>query len=51
MGKPVTPSIAGAAFVQLATGAEGEAGAYMLSAEGLQILSAPIPGAAPTTQK
>jgi NAD(P)-dependent dehydrogenase (short-subunit alcohol dehydrogenase family) len=51
MGKPVTPQIAGAAFVRLATGAEGEAGAYMLSAEGLQILSAPIPGAAPTTQK
>jgi NAD(P)-dependent dehydrogenase (short-subunit alcohol dehydrogenase family) len=48
MGKPVTPQIAGAAFVQLAAGAQGEAGAYMLSAEGLQILAPPIPGAAPT---
>jgi hypothetical protein len=51
MGKPVTPQIAGAAFVQLAAGAEGEAGAYMLSADGLQALVAPTPGAAPTTQK
>jgi len=36
MGPPVTPAIAGAAFLQLATGAEGESGAYMLTAEGLR---------------
>jgi 3-oxoacyl-[acyl-carrier protein] reductase len=48
MGKPVTPQIAGAAFVQLASGVQGEQGAYMLSAEGLQTLAAQIPGAAPT---
>jgi NAD(P)-dependent dehydrogenase (short-subunit alcohol dehydrogenase family) len=35
-GNPVTPAIAGAAFVQLATSREGEAGAYMLTGEGLQ---------------
>jgi hypothetical protein len=51
MGKPVTPQIAGAAFLELATGAQGDAGAYMLSAEGLQILAAPMPGAASTTKK
>ena len=39
MGKPVTPEIAGAAFVQLATGAEGEAGAYTLTGDGMN----PIP--------
>ena len=41
MGEPVTPEIAGGAFVQLATGAQGEGGAYMLTAGGLQ----PIPQA------
>ena len=51
MGSPVTPQVAGAAFVELATGPQGEAGAYMLSAEGLQILAAPTPGVAPATQK
>jgi NAD(P)-dependent dehydrogenase (short-subunit alcohol dehydrogenase family) len=51
MGKPVTPQIVGAAFLELATGAQGDAGAYMLSAEGLQTLAAPMPGAAPTTKK
>jgi NAD(P)-dependent dehydrogenase (short-subunit alcohol dehydrogenase family) len=35
MGEPVTPSIAGAAFVELATTDKGEAGAYMLTAGGL----------------
>jgi len=50
MGNPVTPQIAGAAFVQLASTAQGEEGAYMLTAEGLQALAAPIPGAAPTTR-
>ena len=51
MGKPVTPQIAGAAFVQLASSAQGEEGAYLLSADGLQTLATPIPGAAPTTHK
>jgi len=41
MGKPVTPEIAGQAFVSLATGGQVE-GAYMLTADGLK----PIPGAA-----
>src|SRR5229473_3819495 len=50
MGQPVTPQIAGAAFVQLASTAQGEAGVYMLSGEGLQALAAPIPGAAPATR-
>jgi len=36
IGEPVTPAIAGAAFVQLATSTEGEAGAYLLTGEGLQ---------------
>jgi NAD(P)-dependent dehydrogenase (short-subunit alcohol dehydrogenase family) len=49
MGKPVTPQIAGAAFVRLASSAEGEAGAYMLSAHGLQPLAAPVPSAAPAS--
>jgi len=35
MGEPVTPAIAGAAFVRLATTAEGDGGAYLLTAEGL----------------
>ena len=42
LGKPVTPETAGRAFVSLATG-EAPAGAYMLTADGLQ----PPPGAAP----
>lgn len=41
MGEPVTPEIAGAAFLQLATGAEGVAGAYMLTADGLQPIAEP----------
>ena len=36
MGPPVTPEIAGAAFLRLATSAEGESGAYMLTADGLR---------------
>lgn len=35
MGEPVTPAIAGQAFVRLATTAEGEHGAYLLTADGL----------------
>jgi len=35
MGEPVTPAIVGAAFVRLATTAEGDGGAYLLTAEGL----------------
>jgi len=40
LGKPVTPVIAGSAFVRLATG-DQVPGAYMLTADGLQ----PLPGA------
>jgi NAD(P)-dependent dehydrogenase (short-subunit alcohol dehydrogenase family) len=39
MGAPVTPEIAGAAFLHLATSAEGESGAYMLTADGLREVS------------
>jgi NAD(P)-dependent dehydrogenase (short-subunit alcohol dehydrogenase family) len=46
MGKPVTPEVAGAAFVSLASGGV-PAGAYMLTAEGLQ----PPPGAAPAQRQ
>ena len=35
MGEPVTPEIAGAAFLRLATEPIGESGAYLLSADGL----------------
>jgi len=35
MGAPVTPAIAGAAFVRLATTPQGEGGAYLLTADGL----------------
>jgi len=35
MGDPVTPAIAGAAFVRLATTADGESGAYLLTGHGL----------------
>jgi len=42
LGNPVTPEIAGRAFVSLATGGQA-AGAYLLTAEGLQ----PVPGSAP----
>jgi NAD(P)-dependent dehydrogenase (short-subunit alcohol dehydrogenase family) len=45
LGKPVTPEMAGRAFVSLATG-EVRPGAYMLTADGLQ----PPPGAAPANQ-
>src|SRR6266852_939837 len=41
MGKPVTPGIAGRAFVSLASGGQVE-GAYMLTADGLK----PLPGGA-----
>ncbi len=43
LGRPVTPVIAGAAFVRLAAGLDA-ADAYMLSADGLQPLSNPTPG-------
>jgi NAD(P)-dependent dehydrogenase (short-subunit alcohol dehydrogenase family) len=36
MGPPVTPEIAGDAFVRLATGPEGESGSYLLTADGIQ---------------
>ena len=39
MGAPVTPAIAGDAFVELATTPRGEQGAYMLTADGLKDLS------------
>jgi hypothetical protein len=45
LGKPVTPDIAGTAFVSLATGGV-PAGAYMLTADGLQ----PPPGAPPANR-
>ena len=35
MGEPVTPAIAGEAFVRLATTPHGDAGAYLLTADGL----------------
>jgi NAD(P)-dependent dehydrogenase (short-subunit alcohol dehydrogenase family) len=35
MGKPVTPALAGDAFVHLATTADGEGGAYLLTGDGL----------------
>jgi NAD(P)-dependent dehydrogenase (short-subunit alcohol dehydrogenase family) len=38
LGNPVTPAIAGEAFVALATQREGEAGSYLLTAEGLRPL-------------
>ena len=41
MGDPVTPAIAGAAFVALATTAQGEGGAYLLTAEGLSLIGGP----------
>lgn len=46
LGKPVTPEIAGRAFVRLATGEEA-AGAHTLTADGLQ----PLPGAAPAERR
>jgi len=45
LGSPVTPEIAGRAFVSLATGRQGP-GAYMLTADGLL----PPPGA-PTAER
>jgi NAD(P)-dependent dehydrogenase (short-subunit alcohol dehydrogenase family) len=42
MGQPVTPAIAGAAFVQLASTGQGAGGAYLLTADGLS----PIRGVA-----
>ena len=41
MGEPVTPAIAGEAFVKLATTAQGEGGAYLLTAEGLSLIGGP----------
>jgi len=38
LGDPVTPAIAGEAFVTLATQPEGEAGSYLLTADGLRSL-------------
>jgi len=35
MGEPVTPAIAGEAFVRLATTSQGDSGAYLLTADGL----------------
>jgi len=35
IGKPVTPALAGEAFVHLATTADGEGGAYLLTGDGL----------------
>jgi NAD(P)-dependent dehydrogenase (short-subunit alcohol dehydrogenase family) len=35
MGQPVTPAMAGSAFVKLACTAQGEGGAYLLTADGL----------------
>jgi NAD(P)-dependent dehydrogenase (short-subunit alcohol dehydrogenase family) len=46
MGKPVTPEVAGQAFISLATGGV-PAGAYMLTADGLQ----PPPGTAPAERQ
>ena len=43
LGTPLTPEIAGAAFVRLAAGLDA-ADAYMLSADGLQPLSNATPG-------
>lgn len=39
MGDPVTPEAAGAAFLLLATGPEGESGSYVLTGAGLQPLT------------
>ena len=47
MGSPVTPAIAGEAFIELAGGPIGEAGAYLLTGEGLNA----IPGSAPDRQR
>jgi NAD(P)-dependent dehydrogenase (short-subunit alcohol dehydrogenase family) len=44
LGEPVTPQIAGAAFVHLAAGGpDAGAAAYMLTAKGLQPVPAPLP--------
>jgi NAD(P)-dependent dehydrogenase (short-subunit alcohol dehydrogenase family) len=43
LGSPVTPEITGTAFVRLAAGLD-PAGAYMLTADGLQPLNNPTPG-------
>jgi len=42
MGEPVTPAIAGAAFVRLATTPQGDGGAYLLTAEGLSPVGANV---------
>lgn len=39
LGDPITPAIAGQAFLELATEPRGEAGAYLLTAAGLRALS------------
>lgn len=41
LGDPVTPAIAGAAFVTLATEQQGESGAYLLTGEGLRPVPSP----------
>ena len=41
LGDPVTPAIAGQAFVELATGPQGLTGAYILTADGLVAVTAP----------
>lgn len=48
LGNPVTPGIAGAAFVRLSVGdGDGDATAYMLSADGLQ----PLPDQTPSERQ
>ena len=51
MGEVVTPAIAGAAFVELATGPLGEAGAYLLTGEGLRALPSGPPAGAGIKQE
>ena len=50
IGKPVTPEIAGAAFVSLAAGGANGAAAYMLAGNGLQPLPDQIPDQTPRQQ-
>jgi 3-oxoacyl-[acyl-carrier protein] reductase len=52
LGDPVTPALAGEAFVILATGHQGEGGAYVLTGAGLEAVPGPRPAAAqPVTQR
>ena len=50
MGPSPTPQVAGSAFLRLATGPEGVAGAYLLTAEGLQPLPDPWADAGAASQ-